>query len=70
MIFSVDATGNCIEGTWNLISKRSKLQLIYGDSAIAFDLKMLRNYELWMEFNDSTTSITWELVDAEGKKFF
>jgi hypothetical protein len=64
--------GNCEVGYWNLISKKQKLQLIYGDSAIAFDITRIKMKELWLIRNDTIKNqkIRWELVDADGKRIF
>jgi len=58
---------SCKEGTWNLVTKNAKLQFIFGaDDDIAYDIKYLKNKEMWLQHNDSSGNVIyWELVDVE-----
>lgn len=55
---------NCREGRWNLVRNKEKLQMIFGQEAIAYDIRMLRYDEIWLFYEDPDTSlvIEWELV--------
>lgn len=57
----------CREGTWRLISKRSRLQFIFGQEAIAYDIDMLRKNEMWLSVKDadSVSTVIWQLVPVE-----
>ena len=55
----------CQEGNWSLISKKQKLQLIFDQEAVAYDILMLRKNEIWLVFTNDTQDIRWELVRAD-----
>ncbi|MDP5171439.1 MAG: hypothetical protein NWR72_14435 [Bacteroidia bacterium] len=57
----------CREGSWRLISKKTRLQLIFGTSAIAYDIDLLKKNEMWLSYlaADSVSTISWQLVAAE-----
>lgn len=55
----------CKEGTWNLITKKSRLQLIFGTKATAYDLRFLSAKEMWLRLEDGTNLIEWELIVEE-----
>lgn len=54
----------CREGSWNLVTKKEKLQLIFGQQATAYDILLLKRNEMWLAFTDPASgAITrWELV--------
>lgn len=62
-----DTQNNCREGSWNLVTKKQKLQLIFGTRATAYTIRMLKRKEMWLSFanKDSSTVIEWELVAAD-----
>lgn len=57
----------CREGTWRLISKKTKLQLIFGQEAVAYDIDMLKKEEMWLSLSnaDSVNTVLWQLVSQE-----
>ena len=59
-----DTLDNCREGRWNLVRKKQKLQMIFGEVATAYDIRMLRRDEMWLYYEDpdSDLVIEWELV--------
>ncbi|MEL6673836.1 MAG: hypothetical protein AAFR61_16640 [Bacteroidota bacterium] len=60
-------TTQCREGNWHLVSKNLKLQLIFGEQARAYDIKLLEKREMWLDFSstDSNLHVYWELVPFE-----
>lgn len=66
-IVKVCAGEACREGTWNLVRKGTKLQLIFGRQTTAYEIRMLRRNEMWLYFDDpdSDDIIEWELVPVE-----
>ncbi|MEM7654727.1 MAG: hypothetical protein AAF399_01250 [Bacteroidota bacterium] len=61
-----DTLDNCREGSWNLVRKRTRLQMIFGEQAVAYEIRMLRRDELWLSYQDpeDTLLVEWELVPA------
>ncbi len=59
----------CREGAWQLISKRTRLQFIFGQEAKAYDIDMLRKNEMWLSYKnaDSVNIEIWQLVGIEGE---
>ena len=59
-----DTMDNCREGSWNLVRKKTRLQMIFGEQAIAYEIRMLRRDELWLYYQDpeDTLTVEWELV--------
>ena len=56
--------GECREGSWNLITKKTKLQLVFGQEAVAYDIFMLKEKEMWLRYiQEEDTVREWELVD-------
>ena len=55
----------CREGAWNLITKKSRLQLIFGTQATAYDFRFLSAKEMWLRLEDSSNFIEWELIVEE-----
>lgn len=66
---NVAVSGANLTGTWNLISKKQELNLVLGPGAstlrippaIAFDLRLLRQNEMWLAFTDDSLNIEWQL---------
>lgn len=58
-----DQEGQCRDGSWNLVSKRTRLQLIFGEETELFDIQMLKRDEIWLRtaFLD-TGVVEWELI--------
>lgn len=57
--------GNCREGEWSLVSKRTRLQLIFGQETQLFDIQMLKRNEIWLRTAVGDSAIVeWELVPA------
>ncbi len=54
----------CREGSWRLISKKTRLQFIFGQEAVAYDIDMLRKDEMWLSVKnaDSVNTVVWQLV--------
>lgn len=53
----------CREGKWHLVSKKTKLNLLFGDQATAYDIIMLKKDEMWLRSEeDAPVFISWELV--------
>ncbi|MEM7372013.1 MAG: hypothetical protein AAF587_25580 [Bacteroidota bacterium] len=59
-----DLNDNCREGRWNLVRKKTKLQMVFGDVATAYEIRLLRKDEMWLFYEDPDTKdvIEWELV--------
>ena len=51
------------EGSWEFISKKRKLQLIFDGVARAYTIKMLKENEMWLSLNDSVEGFSqeWQL---------
>lgn len=62
-----DLNENCREGTWNLVTNKKKLQLIFGRSARAYTILKLKKNEMWLYYanKDSTETTEWELVSVD-----
>lgn len=56
-----EGEGPCIEGEWALVTKRTKLNLIFGQQARAYEIVLLRKNEMWLRFEENGESIRWEL---------
>ena len=58
---------NCRQGTWNLVRKKSKLQMVFGEKATAYDIRMLRKDEMWLYYDDVDREVIteWELIPAK-----
>lgn len=56
-----EGEGACTEGEWALVTKRSKLNLIMGQQARAYEIELLRRDEMWLTFEDDSLRIRWEL---------
>ncbi|MCI4666965.1 MAG: hypothetical protein MRZ79_02310 [Bacteroidia bacterium] len=56
--------GGCREGTWDLVRKNTKVNIIFGKSALAYDIELLKFNEMWLRAEDSITggAIEWDLV--------
>ncbi|MDX2285962.1 MAG: hypothetical protein NW241_17470 [Bacteroidia bacterium] len=56
-------TANCREGKWELVRKNQKLNLIFGEKAFAYDILLLREFEMWLSLADTAAgqSVDWEL---------
>lgn len=56
--------GGCREGTWDLVRKNTKVNIVFGDAAQAYDIELLRFNEMWLRSTDSITggAIEWDLV--------
>ncbi len=53
----------CREGLWSFVSKRTRLQLIFGAETKLFDILMLKRDEIWLRTAVGDTAIVeWELV--------
>jgi hypothetical protein len=58
-----------LTGNWDLVSKNTEINLLFGEqadslsipSAIAFQIKLLKADEMWLEFEDDSTMIEWQL---------
>jgi len=61
-----DLSDNCREGSWNLVTKKQKLQLIFGQKATAYEIRLLKKSEMWLSFSDSDSivRVEWELVSG------
>ncbi|MEZ4825312.1 MAG: hypothetical protein R3C61_03315 [Bacteroidia bacterium] len=58
-----NSEGSCREGSWHLISKKTKINMIFGDQATAYDIIMLKKDEMWLRSEkDALVDISWELV--------
>lgn len=57
----------CREGTWRLISKKTRLQFIFGQQATAYHIDMLKQDEMWLSVKDadSVSTVIWQLVSVE-----
>lgn len=53
--------GSCVEGEWALVTKGTKLNLIFGQSARAYEILLLRKNEMWLRFQEDGENIYWEL---------
>ncbi|MEO0472111.1 MAG: hypothetical protein AAF206_20970 [Bacteroidota bacterium] len=60
-----DLEGNCREGEWSLVSKRTRLQMIFGRKTEVFDIRMLRKNEMWLRMGTDSSTIDWELRSVE-----
>ena len=58
---------NCRTGTWQLISKKNQLQIIFGQKAIAYEIQLLKKNEIWLSYEDTVAdfSTEWQLVEEE-----
>jgi len=56
-----EGEGPCVEGEWALVTKRTKLNLIFGRQARAYEIVLLRRNEMWLRFEENGESIRWEL---------
>ena len=62
-----------VEGSWTLISKKNEINILLGDKsdslrvapAIAFDIRLLKRNEMWLEFLDDSTRIEWQLKSLD-----
>lgn len=61
-----NAADSCAVGEWNLISKNTKLQMIFDGKAVAYEIELLSRVEMWLRYDDPDTGIQtrWELVPA------
>ncbi|MDX2250478.1 MAG: hypothetical protein SF052_27095 [Bacteroidia bacterium] len=60
-----NSEGQCREGSWHLISKKTKINMIFGDKATAYDIIMLKKNEMWLRSEQGAlVDISWELVSA------
>ncbi|MEM8889713.1 MAG: hypothetical protein AAGD28_17190 [Bacteroidota bacterium] len=59
----VGADGGFREGSWEFISKKTKLQLIFDGIARAYTIEMLKNEEMWLSLNDTVEGFSqeWQL---------
>lgn len=55
----------CRTGTWNLVRKQTKLQMIFDGRAVAYDIQRLLRQEMWLSVEDNGVTYDWELVPAE-----
>jgi hypothetical protein len=57
---------SCTAGTWNLISKNTKLQMIFDGVAVAYTIDLLSRQEMWIRYEDPDSGVLtrWELVPA------
>jgi hypothetical protein len=53
--------GACTEGEWALVTKRSKLNLIFGNEARAYEILLLSKHEMWLSYVEDGEDIRWEL---------
>lgn len=53
--------GGCREGSWDLVRKNTKINIIFGDVATAYDIELLRFNEMWLRRSDGT-GVEWDLV--------
>lgn len=58
--------GGCREGSWSLVRKNTKINIIFGDRAQAYDIELLRFNEMWLRTTDDVTNagIEWDLVPS------
>lgn len=68
-VVQICAGGNCREGLWDLVRKRTQFQLVFGEQTILFDITMLTQSEIWLrnaQRSDSASlSIEWDLEVLE-----
>ncbi len=57
--------GDCREGTWALVTRRTKLNLIFGKSAEAFDIQRLTQSEVYLQSTEANVDTYWELNAVE-----
>lgn len=59
-----DLNNNCREGSWNLVRKKTKLQMVFGQKATAYEIRLLRKDEMWLFYEDPDSKVVteWELV--------
>ncbi|WNJ16503.1 hypothetical protein [Pontibacter sp. G13] len=59
-----DAAGEgCRTGAWDLVTKNSRLQLIFGATTEVYDIRYLSKTEMWLRStNDTASVVEWELV--------
>ncbi|MEL6694895.1 MAG: hypothetical protein AAFP89_01590 [Bacteroidota bacterium] len=57
--------GGCREGKWGLVSKNTRLNLIFGQEAKAYDILMLKQNEMWLSFSEDGQSTNWELKTSD-----
>jgi hypothetical protein len=55
---------DCREGNWALVTRRSKLNLIFGDSAQTFDIERLTRDEVYLRSSEGE-AVYWELSPVE-----
>jgi len=61
-----DQENSCREGTWSLVSRRTRLQMIFGQNTTLFDIKMLKQKEVWLQQSvDGALNVEWELIPLE-----
>ncbi len=61
-----DQENNCREGQWSLVSRRSRLQMIFGTQTELYDIKMLKRKEVWLQQSlDGSLQVEWELIPQE-----
>ncbi|MEL6650609.1 MAG: hypothetical protein AAFQ87_07400 [Bacteroidota bacterium] len=57
---------NCREGEWSLVSRRRRLQMIFGQQTELYDIQMLKREEVWLQQTEGGNLILeWELVPQE-----
>jgi len=61
--------GGCREGSWDLVRKNTKINLIFGNNARAYDLELLKINEMWLrsDADGSSPSVEWDLVPVESE---
>lgn len=56
---------SCREGTWALVTRSSKLNLIFGEQAEAFDIQRLTQKEVYLQSTETNVDTYWELDALE-----
>lgn len=61
-----DLENNCRDGSWSLVSRRTRLQMIFGAKTELFDIRMLTRKEIWLQQSvDGSLQLEWELIPIE-----
>jgi len=59
------STEGCRVGEWALVTKNTKLNIIFGEQARAYDILLLKKNEMWLQFQEDNVDVYWELEPGE-----
>ncbi len=61
LICPKDGEGECREGTWALVTRNTKLNIIFGTTAQAFDIQRLTRSQAYLMSAETDSDTYWEL---------